>query len=478
MTTDILGGTPDGAPCGGDVTNYRKPGQTPIGVGADTANCTFRQAINFCYSQVPWASGVAACIVRFPKMNKFVLKAPIFFDPAAHSAFPLTIVLDARGATISPPASAAGLTGPFFSTNTTRQPLNSAQQSSRRRLASIAQQPADPFEINMRSGFEIANCTLIGFGDPGRLGGAIRAENLASFRLTNVILKNNFASRGGGIYLANVKMVAIRNTQFIVNSASTSGGGAFVVNSTTVLVKQSHFEGNVASVVGAGLVVDHAFSVSVEGSSFTNNKATGFAGGVSLNDVYGSVYSRIVNSTFVSNRAYYGPMLAMGRVRHVSIDGNEFRKNTAVRGCGIFWIRGTGMVSPRNLLNNMSNLFELNSAPYGPNYGTEGLYMVAAPRVVSVVDYTAKNQIDATAQVLDFYGQLIDDDASTASVAMKKDSVPQCRFNNLKVRTKHIHSFIHVANPNPNPNQRHQGSYQPHTFLYTRRRTRLYTREF
>ena len=212
----------------------------------------------------------------------------------------------------------------------------------------------DPFDVNLLSGFELANCTLVGFGNPARLGGAIRAENLASFRLTNVVFRNNFASRGGGVYLANVKVATFTNTRFFTNSAATSGGGAFVVNSTTVRVQGCSFDSNAASVVGAGLVVDHAMSVAVVGCVFSNNKATGFAGGLSLNDVYGAGhYSRVVNSTFSGNRAYYGSMVALGRVSRISFDGNVFSRNTAVRGCGVFWLRATGMESPRNLLNNI-----------------------------------------------------------------------------------------------------------------------------
>ena len=440
VTTDVLGGTLDGAPCGGDMSNYRKPGQTPINTG-NNVNCTFRQAINFCYSQPPWfIGGLTACTVKLPPMAKFVLKAPIVFDPAAYSAVPLTIVLDFSGAIVTAPLDANGLTSRFMSTNTTRHRSNSSALSShalgtsaaRRRLVSIAQRPLDPYDVNLKSGFEIVNCTLLGFGDPLRLGGAIRAENLASFRLTNVVLKNNFASRGGGVYCANVAVVSFSNCQFRINSAATSGGGAFVANVTSLIVQTTRFDGNTASVVGAGLVVDHLLYLSIVDSAFSNNKATGFAGGVSLNDVYGKNYSRIANSTFTANQAYYGSMVALGRVRRISFDGNVFSRNTAVRGCGVFWLRATGMESPRNLLNNRSNIFQLNAAPYGPNYGTEGLTMIAAPRVVSVVDYTLRNRIEATSKVLDYYKQLINDDTSTAYVALKENSPINCRFNNLK----------------------------------------------
>ena len=409
------------------------PGQRPID-SSDTRNCSVRQALNWCYTQPRWETGtVASCLIKMPKMSRFTIRAPLVFDPAALSPVPVSITLDFGGAIVDTRI-VNGLSGIFLTTNVSRRWTNTSSSSSvlHRRLANANLDKLDPFDVNLQSGIELANCTVMGFGDPTRLGGAMRVENIAHLTIRNVVFSGNFGRHGGGIYVANVGVTSISNTRFVSNTASRSGGGAFIINSTTVRVLHSRFDGNIASVVGAGLVVDHAWHAALVGNAFLANQAGGFGGGLSLNDIYGTTsYSTVANSTFTSNRAYYGSMMALGGCRRLSIDQNVGRLNSASRGCGVFWLYST-MSAPRNLVNNRSNVFVGNSAPYGPDYGTEGRVMVAQPRAVHLVDYTTSNKIDASAVVQDYYGQLVNDDLSTASVMLKTGAPINCRFNNLR----------------------------------------------
>ena len=447
--------TPDGSLCIGDVDSNRRdvdsnrregqPESPGSGSSPSSSGCSFREAINWCYTQPRWSLGlVDSCVVELPDVESLLLKAPIVFDPAAFGSNPVTIKIDGRGTTVLA-SSVGGVSGLFLSTNTTRQRYSnststssstssssSSSRSSLRRLATANLGTVDPFATQLRSGFELSNVTLQGFGDPSRLGGAIRIENLGYFSLRNVIFRNNYGQRGGGAYVANVGVVSVTNVDFISNSATQSGGGLFIINGTTVRISNSRFVGNTATVVGAGAVVDHSMWASISNNKFTSNKAGGFGGGLSLNDLYGTnSYSLIANSTFEQNEAYFGSIVAMGKCLRISVDGIVARYNRATRGGGVFWLRSTMPVSPRNLLNNRSNIFEFNTAPYGPNYATEGRVMVAEPQTIRIVDYTARNKITASALVKDFYDQLVNDDSSTASVKTQPEGV-NCRFNSLK----------------------------------------------
>jgi hypothetical protein len=348
----------------------------------------------------------------------------------------MTIIIDGGGATFYPPPTATGITGIFMQTNVSRH-KNAATNSSSVKHRGLASQDRrqdkfDPFSVNAQSGLVLANCTIQGFGDPSRFGGALRIENLAYFAMKNVVIQNNFGARGGGAYIANVAVVSITNAKFVSNDASSSGGGLFVINSTSVRLSGSLFDRNSASVVGGGAVVDHAMWASLDNNVYTFNKAGGFGGGLSLNDIYGlKSYSMISNSTFSSNEAYFGSIAAMGKVLRISVDNNIAASNKASRGCGFFWLYST-MASPRNLASNISNTFQFNSAPYGPDYGTEGRFMTAQPQRVNIIDYANREKISASVLVRDYYGQLVNDDTSTATVSIKPNSQINCRFNNLR----------------------------------------------
>jgi len=393
--------------------------------------------LNWCYSQPRWSTGtVHSCIVKLPKVDTFQLNAPIVFDPARNSKYPVTIVVDGGGANIVTTVQ-NGITQLFASTNLTYKYANTSF-SSRRSLASS--HLTSPLQVQLNSGFEIANCTVIAFGDPTRLGGAVHVEKLGFFSTSNVVFKGNYANRGGAMYIANVAVVSIDRTKMESNVATTSGGGLFIANATTVRISSSSFAKNTATDVGAGAAVDNALYVSIERSQFTLNTAGPYGGGLSLNNIHGATTSsRIVNSTFTSNQAEYGSMVAMGKCSRIAFSGIEGQKNTASKGCGIFWLHASGMPAPLGLSTSnrsvSSNVFAFNVAPYGPNIGTEALSMVAQPQLVNIVDYVNLNQIAASAYAQDYYGQLVNDDTSTATVALTKDKTGQaivsCRFNNL-----------------------------------------------
>ena len=407
----------------------------------------------WCYNQPKWFSQIVrSCTVRFPPSAKtFVLNAPLIFDTTNHTRYPIKLILDGSGNTIVQTVS--GGKTQLFATNVDptdllkRRRLQDEEdwenepdpdldfrdlrdyQERNLKVARFEGSIDVPAKIGMKHSLEITNCTIMGFGDATRFGGAVVVSNLASFGLVGVKFSNNFARYGGALYVSNVGLVYIKNSVFYANRAA-SGGALAVQNCTSLYITGSTFESNRADYIGGGFYADTLAAVSIDKSNFKSNRAGSFGGGMSLYSIVApnnASTTKIFDCSMSSNRAVYGSVLAMATIRAIALTNNTIFFNFASFGGGVYWL-STTMVPPIGLVD--SNSFYNNFAPYGPDYSTEAVYMVPKPLTIRVVDYVNRDNLFATATLKDFYGQQVNDNSSLGTVGLTPGLPLHCGFNN------------------------------------------------
>jgi hypothetical protein len=114
----------------------------------------------------------------------------------------------------------------------------------------------------------------------------------------------------------------------ITDNSADEGGGIFVPGSVAFEVTNSHFEGNVAAENGAA--ISFPFSVAyIDSSSFIDNEAPGGAITNEVSDFSDWSYLSITDSVLSGNVG--GAIYA----KHVDAENCEFSNNTAVRGAAI-----------------------------------------------------------------------------------------------------------------------------------------------
>ena len=436
----------DGNPCSADPQNYRRPDQVPqFPLSPAAANCTVRRAMQWCYSQPKWFSGKAvSCTVRFPVMpgKIYTVNAPFVLQTAVGSKYPVKIILDGSGNTILQTA-AVGSKTQVFSTHINNAPrarsmgrhfrvLIKEEEEKEEEIGqgrNLAVQQYDnqmnaPVKKGQMNSLVVANCTLTGFGDSLRDGGTISVSHLQSFGLVDVTIQNSYGRYGGAVSATNVAFVFIVRSK-ILNNRASSGGGLSILNATAAYITGSTLQGNKADVIGGAMVLDTVGSFSMDASAVLFNSAASFGGGVSLNNL--ALRTRVLNCTFSNNRATYGSALAMGSVVNATIVNNTMARNMATYGGGVYWLFKT-MRQPLGLAAN--NTFYDNFAPYGPNYATDSVKLVANPTSLMIVDYVNRERITATSVIKDFYDQTLNDNSSLGSVFVDPNVPKNCGFNN------------------------------------------------
>jgi hypothetical protein len=142
-------------------------------------------------------------------------------------------------------------------------------------------------------------------------GGGVFYNYGDSLLIFNTTIKNCSSTKnGGGVYAKadslRSSMVRLRNVRFVNNSAARSGGGLYVHNTNLAAIRSCRFYSNQAD-SGAGMAALSRFNgnavVNVIESTFKNNDADDYGGGVFLDDIN---LSRINHSFFTSNSAVDG----------------------------------------------------------------------------------------------------------------------------------------------------------------------------
>ncbi len=139
-------------------------------------------------------------------------------------------------------------------------------------------------------------------------------ESSCALTLTNVLLTDNEAYEGGGLYYGCELPLTLRNTTISNNRAvyggafSTAGGEEFF---TQVFVNDSTFSGNEAINDGGAFdlsIGDGGIILQLVNSTVSGNKATGNGGGLLIRQSShdGIAEAQVINSTIANNRATAG----------------------------------------------------------------------------------------------------------------------------------------------------------------------------
>ncbi|MCB8948872.1 MAG: CSLREA domain-containing protein [Ardenticatenaceae bacterium] len=188
-------------------------------------------------------------------------------------------------------------------------------------------------------------------------GGIMLQTNGAALSVTNSILQNNSATRGGGIY--NFEgTVTIINSEFLDNSTSSGGGAIYTRAPGELTVSNTVFTGNAAS--DGGAVFKDGGAVTIASSVFSGNSAS-LSGGAILSQNSGLL--TLENSQILSNTALYGG--GINHVNSISIVNSTFAYNTAQEGGGLFLSSGTHTVVNTTVSNNTATDLSGGLASYG-----------------------------------------------------------------------------------------------------------------
>jgi hypothetical protein len=162
-----------------------------------------------------------------------------------------------------------------------------------------------------------------GSGNPFE-GGAIYNQGILT--LSDSLIRNNTAVRGGGIYTFSsltIERTTISDNRTIASGTATAPNGGGILASIILTVRDSTIENNTSAGSGGGLSVENG-TVLIERSLIAGNNAQKHGGGISIESALGSL--EIYNSTVSAN--------------HAAIDGGgigslDFQKTAVLRGSTI-----------------------------------------------------------------------------------------------------------------------------------------------
>ncbi|MCP4833725.1 MAG: hypothetical protein GY895_03080 [Phycisphaera sp.] len=178
----------------------------------------------------------------------------------------------------------------------------------------IAVQPGEYSESIFVVGVELEIVAVGGPGsatiDSANAGPCVSINGVGSAGtvLDGFVVRNG-ASRtlGGGLLIAGVDGVSIRNCTFQTNHSDEDGGGAGVAEDATASFTDCIFEGNTAANDGGGLCILANGGFTVERCRFVDNMAGGDGGGAQVGATStleeDESPPRIINSVFTGNSA-------------------------------------------------------------------------------------------------------------------------------------------------------------------------------
>lgn len=257
----------------------------------------------------------------------------------------------------------------------------------------------------------IANLTLangdisagnVCFPFPTNCGGGMLITGGARPFLFNLILDNNQAYRGGGLYTDVGSVITLSHVIFSNNIAVLSGGGANLGDQATIrnslflnnrstnnvagglraggdtIVDKSVFRGNESdcpstfSICHAGGLYGFEVNLTVVDSLFENNRCTGIdcdGGGLYLSSSFVTITLSLTNTDFISNTAgrHGGGASASSFRIATNVDQGRFERNRALLG------EGGGLHSYRIVLSGTQFLSNTTGATQTFDEGGGGL---------------------------------------------------------------------------------------------------------
>lgn len=201
-----------------------------------------------------------------------------------------------------------------------------------------------------------------GDGSSDTVGGGIYiGKNSTNTVISRNVIKDNGATRGGGIYVhANANILL--NT--ITGNAASDGAGVFVMSAddVTTTVDNNTIKGNIADMHGGAVMVEGSDTglTNITNNSLQENQAK-LGGAVQVNGATAWVYgnSFLKNTALDAGGGVYVWQIA-GRI--TTIKANSFTQNTASNG-GAVMAQGNSFANENPVI--ALNTFTLNTAHAG-----------------------------------------------------------------------------------------------------------------
>ena len=191
----------------------------------------------------------------------------------------------------------------------------------------------------------------IGFSDGSSYGGAIcslTADDNSKITLIDCRFENNFATRGGAIYITCGYLEIIRST--FAGNYAYSYGGAIACEYATLTVSRSEFRDNHANGFGGAISCDFCGDVIISESNFTRNYCIDDAGGSIYIKSSDSLTARNLNISH-SSATFGGSITSLAT--DVSLDNVNICNSTArYAGGAIYHMYNDLKLSNSNLINN------------------------------------------------------------------------------------------------------------------------------
>jgi parallel beta-helix repeat protein len=184
---------------------------------------------------------------------------------------------------------------------------------------------------------------------PDSIGGGIYVSNVSYLVIeNNVVISNNSAQYGGGLYLWYSTSNTISGS--VYSNRSKYGGGLYLYYSSNNTISGSVY-GNSANTSGGGLYLWYSTSNTISGSVYSN-RATYDGGGLYL---YNSTYNTISGSVYSNGATYNGGGLYLYNSTYNTISGSVYG-NSADYGGGVFlWYSQNTTISGSVYGNSATN---------------------------------------------------------------------------------------------------------------------------
>jgi hypothetical protein len=245
------------------------------------------------------------------------------------------------------------------------------------------------------SHYDLSGVTLTqGAATGDQLGGGIEVASETLF-LNNVVIADNRADEGGGIFVHPDGFLRMDACTVQDNQAKGGGGGLLLLSGSTAFIRNSTISGNLtvnSAAPGGGIFYGGGPGLTIQNSTISGNAATGNGGGIDVFD--GPV--RIVNSTIAFNTA--------GSDHSVASTGG-----------------GIASLTPRLTLE--STIVAVNFAPSTPGSFQDFIGELSADHCL--VGNTSGNSfhgVNCIVNVDPLLGRLQDNGGTTLTIALLPDS--------------------------------------------------------
>ncbi|MCK4311220.1 MAG: right-handed parallel beta-helix repeat-containing protein, partial [Candidatus Cloacimonetes bacterium] len=165
-------------------------------------------------------------------------------------------------------------------------------------------------------GFKIIN------GNGGYGGGGIYCSYPATNpEISNNIIQNNSATRGGGIFITASPIV---KNNIIQDNHVTVAGGGIVTYGGAATIRNNTFIGNISNTYGGGIHIENSGILTISGNSFINNFAQNIGGGACF---YAEVSGGIFNNNLVVNNTSEQASAIFFFMGHYTLINNTITEN-------------------------------------------------------------------------------------------------------------------------------------------------------